>query len=663
MSRLMLILTALAIVAAPLAAESDLPPGNVKSSIAGWPQWRGPTHDGHAAQDTLIDAFPAGGPPILWVRDLGQGYSGFAIASNRAYTLTQTLYEQSVVCLDRDTGQTLWSYRCGWPFDGGGLYPGPRSTPSLADGKVYFASPQWLIGCLYAASGEPVWSLNINEKFGGRGTDFGYSASPLVIDKLVILPVGGENASVVALRCEDGSVAWKSGSRPASYATPLPIEWRGHALVVVLLQNSLACFNRTTGELWWESSLSHGYDEHAAAPLYREPYLLIAGPFHSGAQMLRLDEQPETGRCQPSPVWLCEEMSNDVASSVLAADTVFGFDLKDMQSRLHRPSRGEFRAVNWLTGKVRWSSKEPGHAQIIAADGKLVLFNDRGEVILTRASAEAYEELGRQAIFPDEICWTPAALAEGRLILRTQTRAACIYLGSVPLATPAATVSADSLANRRRFDPGSLLGSEREYPATLPLGSEFGLWYAWCAALLAVLLGAAFGWSLLSRRRTNLLAESSTPFQQPARRAPWLLLAAFIAGAAGSAIINRLQSEYVFTWPLAVWASFQLAVTFSWSTRHSRFWSWSRGSSYAVGLLFFALCGLYFHLCRWLGLAIEWGFLMGFAPAAPLAFAAAWLGSRRGGRYAPEAAAYFASFSVYYWTSVLLVAWWLGRPD
>ena len=355
----MLILTALAIAAAPLAAQGD-PPGKAQSSLADWPQWRGPTHDGHAANEKLIEAFPAGGPPILWVRDLGQGYSGFAIAGQRAYTLTQTLYEQSVVCLDRDTGKTVWSYRCGWPYDGGGLYPGPRSTPSLADGKVYFATPQGLVGCLKAENGEPVWSLNINEKFGGRGTEFGYSASPLVTEGLVILPVGGENASVVALRCEDGSLAWKSGSRPASYATPLPIEWRGHALVVVLLQNSLACFDRTSGELWWESSLSHGYDEHAAAPLYREPYLLIAGPFHSGAQMLRLDEQLETGRCQPTPVWLCEEMSNDVASSVLSADTVFGFDLKDMQSRLHRPSRGEFRAVDWLTGKVRWSSQRAG---------------------------------------------------------------------------------------------------------------------------------------------------------------------------------------------------------------------------------------------------------------------------------------------------------------
>ena len=77
----------------------------------------------------------------------------------------------------------------------------------------------------------------------------------------------------------DGRVVWTSGNHPASYSTPIPIEWHGHKLVVTLLENTLAAFDRRTGELWWELELSHGYDEHSAAPVYREPYLLIAAPF------------------------------------------------------------------------------------------------------------------------------------------------------------------------------------------------------------------------------------------------------------------------------------------------------------------------------------------------------------------------------------------------
>lgn len=627
----------------------------VATVAADWPQWRGPTHDGAAAGEELVDAFAKDGPPVLWVRELGQGYSGFAVEGGRAYTQTQSLYEQSVVCLDGETGRTLWSYRYGWPYDGGGLYPGPRSTPSVSGGKVYFAAPSGLVGCLAASDGTPIWSVNVTEKFQGRGTDFGYSASPLVIEGLVILPVGGASASVVALDATDGSTIWKSGSKPASYATPLPITWRDEPLVVVLLQNSLACFHRRTGDLWWELPMSHGYDEHAAAPIYREPFLFISGPFRSGAQAYRLEaNEGESGapaeplRCQPVPVWLCDKLSNDVASSVLEGDTVYGFDLKDMQSRLHRPSRGEFRAVDFLTGKVRWSSPEPGHAQIIAADGKLVLFNDRGEVILARGSADSYDELGRASIFPDEICWTPPALADGRLYLRTQTRAACIYLGRRELQSSLPQLAASDLPSRQRFDPGLLLGGEREYPATVPQLSEFALWFAWSLGLLAVAAAATVATAAATELRGRWLEGAF-----------WLAI--LLAGATGSALLHRFQDTYVFTWPLALWAAFQLAVSFSWNARQAPFWSLPRARSYGVGLALLALCGLYFHLCRWLGLAIEWSFLTGFIGALPAALVAAWLAAKYRPRFAWQPAlGYLASFSLYYWTCIAFVAWRMG---
>jgi hypothetical protein len=274
-----------------------------QAPAADWPQWRGPTHDGMASGEKLVDAFPANGPPVLWVRELGQGYSSFAVVDGKAYTLAQSLYQQSLYCLDVKTGETIWSYNYAWPYDGGGLYPGPRSTPTVDDGRVFFCSPQGGAICV-STGGKLLWSVNFNEQFGGRGTEFGYSASPLVIDGLVLLPVGGEEAGIVALKTADGSLVWKAGSRPASYATPLPITWKNEPLVVVLMQNSLACVHRRTGELWWEHPLSSGYDEHAAAPIYREPYLVISGPFHSGAECFRLDKDEETGHCKPVPAWV-----------------------------------------------------------------------------------------------------------------------------------------------------------------------------------------------------------------------------------------------------------------------------------------------------------------------------------------------------------------------
>ncbi|WP_425617546.1 PQQ-binding-like beta-propeller repeat protein [Anatilimnocola sp. NA78] len=635
-------------------------------SGSSWPQWRGPTHDGVDTGAEIVDSFPAAGPPILWVRELGQGYSGIAVSDSRVFTMTQSLYEQSLVCLDAETGQTIWSTKVGWPYDGGGLYPGPRSTPTVVAGKVIYVTPQGVVGCATAATGEIVWTLNFNEKFQGRGTEFGYSSSPLVSDGLVILPVGGEAASVVALKAEDGSLAWKTGTKPASYATPLPIEWQGYPLVIVLMQNSLACYHRATGERWWELPLSNGYDEHAAAPLYREPHLLIAAPFQAGAEQFELVANQETGRCEPKRTWDNLKLSNDVASSVLVGDTLYGFDLREAQSRLHRPSRGEFRALDWLTGEVCWSAKEPGQAQLIAADGKLIGFNDRGEVLLFTATPDKYEELGRVKIFPEEVCWTSPALADNRLYLRTQSRLAAIYLGRAPLAATKPVLIASEVAGQERFDPGVLLGAERDYPATPPSPEELRRWF-WlgCAIMvIAVAIGSALDFAL----RRLLPAKPATPADDSpfanhgsdsrALVISWTLI--FLSGCLGSWLIHHWTTLYFFSWPVALWAVYQAALTFSVLGMRAKLWSRQRLTSYACGTLLLVFAAAYFHLCRWLGLALEWCFLTGFVLSFPAAAPLTWLQLRATQFvWLSRSAAYLLSFSAYYWTSVLFMEWWL----
>ena len=172
---------------------------------------------------------------------------------------------------------------------------------------------------------------------------------------------------------------------------------------------------------------------------------------------LELDGSERDEPLPAVPVWLSEKLSNDVASSVLVGDTIFGFDLKDMQSRLHRPSRGEFRAVDFLTGKVRWSSPEPGHAQIIAADGKLVLLNDRGEVILARPRQRPTKSWVASPSFPTKSAgprrpWPTAGCSCGR------KREPPVCTSAAALASAAPAMTAGDLPARTRFDPGTLLG-------------------------------------------------------------------------------------------------------------------------------------------------------------------------------------------------------------
>ncbi len=210
------------------------------------------------------------------------------------------------------------------------------------------------------------------------------------------------------------------------------------------LRNALVCHDLQTGERIWRRDLSSGYDEHSAWPVYREPYLWISSPFQGGSELLELTGDPAA---PTRTVWKSNHLSNDIFSSVLVDDALFGFDLHEAQAKAHRPSRGTFVCMDFLSGRLHWTLWRPsiathngkrhapsspehiGHATVIVADGKLILFNDTGELILARATTDRYQELARASVLAGEICWTQPILHGGRLFVRNQSRAACIYLG------------------------------------------------------------------------------------------------------------------------------------------------------------------------------------------------------------------------------------------
>ncbi len=644
--------------------DSDLETSELKQTS--WPQLRGPTFDSISAETGLADSWPEGGPPLVWTRELGQGYSSFAAVGNCVFTQTQNLYQQSIVCLDAETGDTVWTHHYGWPYDGGGLYPGPRSTPTCHKGHLYFAAPDGTISCLIADSGKPVWTCNPKKKYRGLGTDFGYASSPVIVDDRLIVPVGGKDASVVALDLRDGSTIWTSGESSASYATPLPIYWRGRSLVVTPLENSIALCDVATGKQQWEIEFSQGYDEHSAAPIYREPFLFVASPFKAGAKCYRLVEENQALNTQdaadmkvpndltepeqqqlgtPVVAWEALKFSNDVASSVLVDGRIYGFDLKDPQSRLNRPSRGEFRCLDFETGRIIWSTNKVGQANIIAADHKLILFTDCGELILARSGTDEYTELARTQVFQDEICWTYPTLHKGCVYLRTQTRAACLYLGQAPYNAKRPALSVLSIPRVHVLDAKWLVGGEREYPATVPDWIEFLAWYKWSLA------GIVF--ASLAAAVSNLLTRGSA---RTGRINFWLTTIA--AGVFGSPIINSRQSEYVLLWPLVLWAAFQMTINVITLTEQSHDRKSYRWLSRTMGLFFIGTCALYFHLCRSMGYAIEWSFLTGFLPAfAVAAMASRYLTAKYRYWLISDLVVSTISFSAYFWFSVIYIKW------
>ena len=600
----------------------------------GWPFVRGPAFDGHSAETHLANDWPKAGPPVLWTRELGQGYSAIVAVGRRCFTQTQTIAGQFVVCLDADTGETIWEHRYDLPYELVGVYPGPRATPTFSNGRVYFAAPSGLIGCLSADTGQRLWSVNVVEKYHGQGAEFGYSCSPTVVDGLVIQPVGGPGASLVALDADDGREVWKSGDDPASYTPAYPISRDGRSLVVGYLQNALVICDRRDGRQLARFDLSQGYDEHSAWPLYREPLLWISHPFKAGSILLEIPAFVENSPVQRlSSVRRSALMSNDILSSVLVGEHLFGFDLFEAQAKTHRASRGIFRCLDFDTGNEKWSvgtgrprrdngtletaAAEIGQAGIIVADGKLILLNELGELILLRATGERCEELARTSVLSGEIVWTPPTLHRGRVYVRNHSRAVCIYVGDPQLLNAnRPTLSVADIPQRRYRDwAATILAIEPEFAFDIPSNQWLVRWFAVGVGLL--LLGQVIGILVAKVARlwgSVAVSPNSGEFGDSECTARGV---AFVGGCLGTTFLSGWTNEFIFTWPVSLFVAFEIAASQLRSRRAavSVQQRWRERLSVSFWLLTMLI---YFLICRRLSLVFEWAFLLGPLGAWPL---------------------------------------------
>ena len=592
---------------------------------------------------------------MLWTRELGQGYSAFVAQGDRVYTQGQNITGQYLYCLQADTGETIWEYRYGWPYESAGVYPGPRSTPTLHGGRVYFASPDGLLSCVDQDDGDALWSIDLLETYGIEGCDFGYSCSPTQADGQVILPVGGRNAGVVAFDALSGSEVWRSTSERASYTPAYPIDLNGEPLVVCYMQNSLLILDRKTGRLRRKVDLSPGYDEHAAWPIYVEPKLWLSGPFRAGSQVLDLSNLDDSDR-DLRTVWRSQLLSNDVSSSVCVDGHIYGFDIFDVQSKTHRPSRGIFRCVDLHTGEEKWSvgtgrprrrnnaddfAEDIGQCGIIAADGKLIILNELGELILLEAEPQQCIELGRCTILGGELCWTAPCLHRGRLYARNHSRAVCVYLGDPANLPDTPTISISDLPQREYHNLAAMvLAVEPEYAFDIPHDRWLIEWY--CAGVGLLILGKLL---VLRLSRTGRFADRSPSVE-------FVILV--VLGAIGTTAFGRLTGEFIFTWPVCLFAALEY-VAQSRTSQPDRVSVWGFIGRRVPLIAFLATSLLYFFACRRLSLVFEWAFLIGFPAAVPVV----WLTNRIPGltptRTAGRCAASMIGFSCFYAGAVLFL--------
>src|SRR5262245_11828159 len=99
-----------------------------------WPQLLGPARNGSYTGPALVKALPASGPPLVWKRDVGQGFAGPAVVAGRVILFHRVGGQETVEALDATSGKTAWRYAYPTSYrDDFGFDEGPRAVPVVSD--------------------------------------------------------------------------------------------------------------------------------------------------------------------------------------------------------------------------------------------------------------------------------------------------------------------------------------------------------------------------------------------------------------------------------------------------------------------------------------------------------------------------------------------------
>jgi outer membrane protein assembly factor BamB len=384
-----------------------------------WPQFLGPTRNGKYAATDVTTVFPKAGPPLVWKKAIGQGFSTPVVADGKLILFHRLGDKETVECLDAATGKEIWRFDYPTRYrDDFGFDEGPRSTPSISAGRVYTFGAEGVLHCLDFATGKKLWAVDTYQQFDVRKGFFGAACSPFVEGRAVLLNIGGSKPSgLVAFDRDTGKVMWAVSRDEASYSSPVAATVGGLRTVFCFTRNGLVGADPVNGnmrfEFPWRARMQASVN--AAAPLIVGDLVFISASYQTGAALLQV------AGSALKKVWSSDEaLSNHYATSVALNDYLYGFHGRQEQG----PS---LRCVQLQTGKVMWSVESFGAGTLTLAGEHLLVLKESGELLIAPATAKAFQPVAKAQIIPGTVRAYPA-LAQGRLYVRNDNTLVCVSL-------------------------------------------------------------------------------------------------------------------------------------------------------------------------------------------------------------------------------------------
>jgi outer membrane protein assembly factor BamB len=394
-----------------------------------WPRIFGPHGDSTLPDQSLSIPDDDQSWKISWSLPLGDSYSGPSIAGGKIWLYHRVRDEEVLDCLDVETRKSIWRHSSPTSYvDQYGYNNGPRATPVVDGGVVYALGAEGKLHALDEKDGSLRWSRWLNRDYRVAPDFFGVAGSPLVLSDQIAANVGGKGAGVVGIDRGTGQSKWALTDDGPSYASPVAAVIHGRPLIVAFTKAGLVAVDLKEEKVLWQIPFrSRLYESvNATTPIVVDDLIFVSATYGTGSLCIRV--KPD-GTYEE--LWRSERSMDSHFSNLIHVDgTVYGFAGR-------HESDCELRAIELRTGKIHWSvGSILGRGSMIKVGRRFFLWGERGHLLVRELRPEAPPELPAdpravRSLLPYP-CWTPPALADGRLYLRHERKIIAIDLRPSP---------------------------------------------------------------------------------------------------------------------------------------------------------------------------------------------------------------------------------------
>ena len=378
---------------------------------ADWPNWLGPNHDGISPEKGFKTTW-TDKPKVLWEKPLGAAFSSFTIVGDKLYTCGAKDNKQVLFCLNPATGDTIWELPFEKQYKDAQGGDGTRATPTVDDGRVYILGGWGLLLCVDAADGKKeIWRKQFNAK-----PTWGYAGSVLIEGDMAVATSGGSDGGLMALNKKTGDVIWKTSDDLVGYATPYPFTFNGQRYIAGFLGKGAIIVEAKTGREVCRMPWKTNFDINASAPVFHDGYLFLTSAYGTGSALFKLS--PDGDALKSEEVWRNKIIVNKFQQCILKDGALYCGDDETL------------KCVDFLKGTENWKvNPRMPNATIILADNQLIVFNERGRLMIAPVSAKEFKPTAEADILNNR-CWTLPLLHDGKLFCRNLQRAVCVDISA-----------------------------------------------------------------------------------------------------------------------------------------------------------------------------------------------------------------------------------------